>query len=207
MTAADVPRLCGRLAAAAPIFFAPVDPTQSGNVVIEAVVADLFRERASRPARSDELAALRFPQSFPGDAGKARRQARRHLGLVLVASWLLHDEAFAGMEAERLLALLGKPLRQLSKLVIARAFVEDAERREELVRTCLAAFAIAPAGESPKDAQDRLEALDSVRRTRLLKQARAREEAREEERKKKLAELRAQEEEAARQAARATFED
>jgi hypothetical protein len=201
---ADVQRMAARLAAAPPIFFSPVDPAQSGNVVLEAILADLFRERASRAASAEELAALRFPMTAKG---KARQLARKHHAVALVASWLLHDEAFQGMDAAALAAFLATPLRALSSLVLARAFVEDSDRREELVRTCLHAFAIAPAGESASDAQDRRESLDSVRRTTLLKQAKAREEARERERKKKLEELRAQEEAAAREAARATFED
>jgi len=65
-------------------------------------------------------------------------------------------------------------------------------------------------GETPVKAEDRLAVLDSVRRKALLRDARAREDAREAERQKRKAELerlRLQEEEAARQAARTTHED
>ncbi|MFN7950406.1 MAG: hypothetical protein U0610_01685 [bacterium] len=195
MTTADVARLAARLAEAPPVFLASVDPAEPRAVRIEAVVGDLFRERASRALEASELAAFAY-----------QAKARRHLELVLVASWLLHDECFRGVEAHALLALLGERTALLAELVVARAFVEDPERREELVRVTLQALGIAPAGESPAIAEDRLAALDSVRRDQLLREARARDQERE-QRRRELARLRAQEEEERRKAARTTFED
>jgi hypothetical protein len=193
---ATVERLTDRLAST------PVAFTARGGgrfaVRVDAVVADLFRDRATRRLGTDEVA--RF----------ARGAAPRHLELVLVASWLLHDPAFAGAPADALLALLRNRLAELAAAVVPRLFVEDAERREELVRTCLAALGRVPDGETAAQAEDRLAVLDSVRRKSLLRDARAREGAREAERQKRRAELerlRQEEEEARRQAARTTHED
>lgn len=191
----DVERLGGRLARVPAAFLAPVDPAKEGAILVHAVVADLCRDRAARPLLTKEIDRFRYT-----------KVARRHLSLVAIASWLLHDPVFQGVPAERLLALLLDRLGPLAALVQPRAFVEDAERREELVRICLAAFSIVPAGASAADAEDRLTALDSVRREQLLADARAREGARE-QRKKELERLRREEEEAKRQAARTTFED
>ena len=191
----DVERLAGHLARAPQVFLAPVDPAKEGAIVVEAIVADLFRERATRPLAPAERARFRYAA-----------EARRHLSLVAVACWLLADPAFGRLPAEALLALLADRLRPLAGLVLPRMFVEDAERREELVRTCLAVLGLLPAGSSAADAEDRLAALDSVRRDALLHDARLRAEARE-QRKKELERLRAQEEEERRKAARTTFED
>jgi hypothetical protein len=195
----QVERLTRRLASAPPVFLAPLG-TQP--IAIAAVVADLFRDRATRRLTPAEVAKV-----LPAGASAARL---RHLQLVLLATWLLHDEAFSGSTADALLALLEERLAALAAAVVPRKFVEDAERREELVRTCLAALAVIPEGESPTFAEDRLAALDSVRRKELLREAKEREGLREAERarrRKELELLRAQEEEERRQAARSTHED
>lgn len=194
----DVERLCARLAAAPPIFLAKRAPDDPRAVHVDAVVADLFRARATRPLIDDELTS--FAPAAPDNA------ERRHLELVLVASWLLFDVAFAGVSAEGLRALLWERLRALSEVVVPRAFVEDAERREELVRIALVALGIAPAGETAAVAEDRLAVLDSVRRRALLRDARAREEERA-SRRAALEKLKREEDEEKRKAARTTFED
>ena len=197
---ASVERLTSRLASTPLVFRGTV--LGEDAVRIDAVVADLVRDRGTRRLEPAEVA--RF---IPGDATPARR---RHLELVLIASWLLHDIAFAGAPTDALLTLLDARLADLARLVVPRLFVDDAERREELVRTCLAALDRLPADETPVQAEDRLAVLDSVRRHALLRDARAREDAREAERQKRKAELerlRLQEEEAQRQAARTTHED
>ena len=189
-----VERLCARLAATPAEFFVPVASSDRQAPCIEAVVADLFRDRASRPLEPAEVETFRF------------RGRARHAGIVLVACWLLHDEAFTNTPAEPLLALLGARLAELGKLVHARAFVEDPDRREELVRICLHALGASPEGESAAAAEDRLAGLDSVRRDGLLREARARD-AEREKRRLELERLRAQEEDERRKAARTTFED
>lgn len=197
---ASIERLTSRLASTPIAFRGRVSGKEA--VRIDAVIADLFRDRATRELGPDEVA--RF---VAGDPAAGRR---RHLELVLVAGWLLHDTAFSDAPAEALLALLDGRLAELSSHVVPRLFVEDGERREELVRSCLAALDRRPDGETLAVAEDRLAVLDSVRRRALLRDARAREGARETERQKRKAELerlRQQEEAADRQAARTTHEE
>lgn len=196
---ANIERLTNRLASTPTAFRGRASGEEA--IRIDAVIADLFRDRATRALEPVEVARFRA-----GDPAAARR---RHLELVLVASWLLHDTAFADAPAEAMLALLEGRLAELSSHVVPRLFVEDAERREELVRTCLAALDRVPDGETFAVAEDRLAVLDSVRRRALLRDARARASAREAERQKRKAELevlRKQEEEETRQAARTTHE-
>ena len=166
---ASVERLTDRLARAPQVF------RDRRAVQLDAVVADLFRDRATRRLGPDEIA--RFA------AAGATGARARHLDLVLIASWLLHDPAFADAPADALVALLGDRLAALARL---------------------------PDGETAAVAEDRLAVLDSVRRKALLREAREREGAREAERQRRKAELerlRQQEEEERRQAARTTHED
>lgn len=165
---------------------------------LHAVVADLFRDRSTRRLEAAELAA------FPNEAPSATR--RKHLELVAVTCWLVHDTAFQGADAGALFRLLSNRLALLAEHVKPQLFIEDAERREELVRICLAELGILPAGETKEVAEDRLASLDSIRQSALLVAARAREQKRA-ERRAELERVRKQEEEERRQAARTTFED
>lgn len=190
----EVERLIGRLAQVPSVFVSPDD----GALVLDAIVSDLFRARAAGPL---DAALLEPFRAFGGD-----KAAQRHRALVLLSSWLLYDEAFQGAPPDRLLALLWGRLQALAAAAMPRLFVEDAERREELVRVCFAALGRVPPGETAALAEDRLATLDSVKRRELLAAAREREEARERKR-LELARLRAQEEEERRKAARTTHED
>jgi hypothetical protein len=190
----DVERLTARMSRTPTAF-------RDKRVVPHAVVHDLFAARASRALSHDELSVLSLARS---------PEERRHFELVTIASWLLYDEAFSGTNADRLFALLTGRLGPLSARVVPRAFVDDPERREELVRVCLAELDLAIAGESREQSEDRLATLDSVHRHDLLARAKAREAERERERRARAEELeriRRQEEDERRQAARATFED
>lgn len=193
----DVERLSARLAELPAVFSSPFGEGAGGELAIEplAVLADLFRERASELPPREAIARL---VKLDGKGAKQRVE------LALIASWLLHDPSLAGVDAALLLRLLGERLPALAEVAVPRLFVEDPERREELVRLCLDALGLVPEGETRAQAEDRLATLDSVRRHALLRAARERELAR---RAEELARLRAQEEEARRQAARTTFED
>jgi hypothetical protein len=176
-------------------------PFREREVAVHAVVFDLFEARANRPLSTEELGVLALAKS-PAE--------RRHFELVLLAAWLLYDPAFSGMDGERLFSLFTGPLGKLSAHVVPRAFADEPERREELVRVCLAELRLKVEGETAAESEDRLATLDSVRREQLLRQAKAREAEREKERRARAAELeriRQQEEEERRQAARTTFED
>ena len=62
-------------------------------------------------------------------------------------------------------------LAPLAKLVSAEKFVSEPERREELARFLLAGAGCKPFGESDEEAENRFDALSSVKREAVIKAA------------------------------------
>ena len=156
----------------------------SGSVAVEAVVADLVRV-----LEGDYL--LR-PDA---DVFQMKRAAvRNRMRLVLIASWMLYDPWFREKHlGGAALRFLKNDLHALATLVDAEAFVTDPDRREELARYSLRHLGFRPGGETEAQAQDRLAALDSVERARVVRETKAAEERarkiREEMRRKREREL------------------
>lgn len=151
-------RLNRRLAECPSEFFAePIDEGR-GQVNVPAVVGDLLDFLGAPPL--DEPRARRLL----GGGGAGRRN---RLGLVLVSSWLLHDDWFGsrglGEAGEQFLAA---GLDELAKTMRFSEFVTDSDRREELARLALRALGLRPPGETPDQAADRLASLDSVETAR-----------------------------------------
>lgn len=94
------------------------------------------------------------------------------LELLAIICWMLHDDWFLQRPdlTPKMWKLLGSAsLKALVELVKPVAFIHDADRREELARWCLKSLALVPRGETLAHAADRLTALDSVERHRVLK--------------------------------------
>ncbi|MGW5051844.1 hypothetical protein [Actinokineospora sp. NPDC004072] len=115
-----------------------------------------------------------------GGAPLTGRQAARFAGgepnwtrLVLLTCWLAAD---SGAAPDRLHDLLATGLDELAALVPAERFATDPDRREELARVLLRGLGAVPLGETAEAAADRLATVDSVRRHRLLADAKAAEE-------------------------------
>ncbi|MCA9536854.1 MAG: hypothetical protein KC593_24395, partial [Myxococcales bacterium] len=125
------------------------------------------RKRSKAKASAADATQVATAQVAPG-----QRNLLAHL-----LAWLLMDDAFRGLSADQLEYALQAPMDVLT-VVAARQFVTDSDRREELVRLTLHNLELAPADEASADAEDRLSALDSMRRVRLLQEARAAEDAR-----------------------------
>lgn len=141
----------------------------SGGVIhVDAVVSDLLRDLGLEPLQKKECA----PFCLKG------ANHRPHLRHVLVACWLLHHEWFRQCTFNRkaLLRFLDKDLAELARLVPTEQLVADPDRREELVRSTFKALGLRPAGETKAQAQDRLRALDSVERDRVIRETRAQQE-------------------------------
>ena len=104
------------------------------------------------------------------------RAEENRLRVILVACWLLHDPWFRSRSrfAEGARRFLATGLDELAEVAQAPQLIADADRREELARLCLKSLGLRPAGESV--AQDRLSTLDSVERSRVIREARAAEE-------------------------------
>jgi hypothetical protein len=153
----EIERLVRRLAECPGEFLA----TAAGRPDYVAIVCDHMRRMAQDfpPERSPGLTVL-------------RRADPAHLELSAVVCWMLHDDWFLDRPdlAPGMWALLvSDVLKRLAELVKPAAFVADPDRREELARTCLKSLAIIPKGETATQAADRLTALDSVERHRVLK--------------------------------------
>ena len=165
--------LLRRLAECPPDFLPAAAGGDDLPVAVPAVVGDLLRDLGGGRPEPGRLESFRRLQQNPGDP-KARNQAR----LALVACWLLHDPWFVLQRrfAAPVLAFLERGLAGIAGFVQAERFIDDADRREELVRTALAALDLRPQGESEPQARDRRTTLDSVERAAVLEKTRAAEE-------------------------------
>jgi hypothetical protein len=133
---------------------------------VEAVVSDLLRDLEWGRGAAEALAVAPVQRLF--DAQPLGESTRR---LVLIASWLLHDDWFierGGFAEQAHIFLKSRGLAELAELVRAERFIRDADRREELIRVALGALELVPAGEAEHAALDRLTALSSVERKRVL---------------------------------------
>ena len=146
---------------------APRDRGGKGEVYIAAIVFDLLRELGGAPLTPQQLDGFEFKR------GDARRE--RNLRVVLVAAWLLYDPWFRSRSrfAPAAYELLASGLDDVAAIVPPQAFINDADRREELARLCLQALGLRPAGETESQAADRLTTLDSVERAHVIREARA----------------------------------
>ena len=140
----------------------------NGRILVSAVVNDLLVQLGVSVA-AGRLASFE---------GTDVRRDRNRLAVTLLVCWLLADEWFKGFKPEgaRVLSLLDETAPLLAAQVASKNYLNDADRREELVRTVLARLDCRPAGETAAQAQDRLTSLSSVERDRVLKASREAEE-------------------------------
>lgn len=135
-----------------------------GSVRVDAVISDLLQDLGGAPL--DEAGARPF--------AAPDRERRNCLRLALICAHLLHDDWF--LDARRFApaarAWLEGGLEGLSELVAPDLFVTDPDRREELVRLCLRALGLRPAGETEAQAADRITTLSSVERQKVIRATR-----------------------------------
>lgn len=140
-----------------------------------AVVGDVLRGLGLLNPEARWLASLH--------PDKADNKQRNLLRVMLIAAWLLADPWFRGKAAATSVAadaqnwLYGGSIGELAALTHADALVKDDDRREELARLCLKALGFVPHGEHAAQAQDRLEAISSVERQRVVAASRSVQEA------------------------------
>jgi len=170
-------RLTHRLAETPPDFLDEPRIGKHGSVVVPALVHDLLRMHAETGSGSLPVVAGSEPDPVSGPVSALQRFAsndarrdRNRLALVQIACWLLAERWFieAAIGPASLLARLDEDLRELAAVTPAHQFVQDADRREELVRLLLARFGFRPAGESAAQATDRLSRISGTERQRLL---------------------------------------
>lgn len=156
-------RLLRRVAETPSDFFAdPRTAPGRGLVHVPAVVSDLFALHAC-----DTL-------DLTGFAPNGTLASRRQAGVVLLLCWLLADPELIARRfpAPALHTLLAEGASDLSAQLSATKYRDDPERREELVRFALARLDLRPSGETLAQAQDRLTALSSAERARVVAAAR-----------------------------------
>lgn len=126
---------------------------------------------------------LSGPELAPLDYRDAARRLQQQWGkgganalaLVQAVVWVLAHPSLAPADADAREArgkLLLDGLTEQAAVLQAAEVYRDDERGEELVRVVLAALGLRPAGERPEAAADRLGAIDSVERARVLIDAR-----------------------------------
>ena len=190
MTGPQVARLTRRLAETPPDFLPGRGPLPD----VRALLCDWRRDLGAPPA-PERLGWLR---------GRAAEGSAR---LALVAAWLMADGELQAIGrglpdlADRALAWLERDAPELAQVASAAAFVQDEDRREELVRLCLSGLGLVPDGETPNQAEDRLTALSSVARVRAVAAAKEKLRLAKEEAEREEARARQVREELARKAA------
>lgn len=144
----------------------PRTESGSGVVHVDAVIADLFAlYNAPLPALAE----------FTPDSTQT---SRRRVGVALLLSWLLADPEMLQqpLSAPRLQLLLTDGAAELAAQLAPAKYCDEPDRREELVRFALARLDLRPSGETLPQAQDRLVALNSAERARVVAAARQAEE-------------------------------
>jgi len=160
----DLTLLMRRLAETPADFFEEPRIRNTGRLAVGALVNDVllqFGRRASEKELSPFL-------------GEGVDRDRNRLQLVALGTWLLAHEEFkqSGVNADTVLAVLNDSIGELAASTRADKCVNDAERREEFARFILARLQLRPAGETKAQASDRLAALSSTERKRLLQESR-----------------------------------
>lgn len=149
----------------------PIQPSGQGTVNVAAVVSDLLVKMGQQKLTPTEAKVYRYPSK------KSVRKHRNRLRMTLLTTWLYSCSDLNSPEAgPRLRQWLPDGLNQLANLISAEEMVSDPDRREELARICLQAIELRPAGETSDQAANRLAALSTVERERVVKEARAAEE-------------------------------
>ena len=136
----------------------------SGHVHVAAVVGDLIEALGSTvPAR--RLGAFE---------GSAAARDRNRLSATLILCWLTagEDISAAGVRPDDVLNLLEEGAADLAAGVVARKLIADPDRREEVARFALSRLGLRPAGETEAQAEDRLTAISSAERARVLRASR-----------------------------------
>lgn len=154
--------LLHRLAECPSEFLQVAEGAGPDGVDVAAIVYDTLRA----------LAPDQNPESQRATVAGFGYRTQPHLTLISIVCWLLNDDWFLANRppAAPLSKLLTSDgLAPLAGLIRPARFVSDPDRREELVRTCLAQLGLRPAGETASQATDRLSSLDSAERDRVLR--------------------------------------
>lgn len=140
-------------------------PGEPAGIYMPAIINDLLVDTGDSPLRPEEtLMAEKF------------RTGKNHQQLAALLCHLYHDDWFTlnRVEAGLIRGLLfsGRLARLGESVDNAEQFVTDPDRREELCRMALDAAGLYPAGENEKISAEKLAALDSIERKKILDKTR-----------------------------------
>lgn len=138
-----------------------------GKVHVAALVHDLCGLHGLLPTTE-------VLQQFVSNAS----QDRNRMHMVAVIVWLLSDTWFIEkkLKAIQMSMLLVDVVEEFASQTTAQFFINDADRREELVRLCLSRLGFRPRGETAEQSADRLSRISGIERQRLLAASRQAEE-------------------------------
>jgi hypothetical protein len=138
-----------------------------GNMHVAALVHDLYSLHGAMPS-------MEVLDQFVSNAS----QDRNRLQMVAIMAWLLSDSWFLQkkLTSVQFGVLLLEVTNQLASQTTAQFFIQDADRREELVRLCLSRLGLRPKGETVEQSADRLSRISGIERQRLLAASRQAEE-------------------------------
>ncbi len=136
----------------------PRTATHGGAIHVAAVVNDVLALHGHACPSPDRV--------NPDGTALSKRRAR----LALILSWLLAEPELIATRPslKNLTTLLTDGAGDLAAHIAAEKYLHEPERREELARLSLARLNLRPAGETLAQAQDRLTALSSSERTRVI---------------------------------------
>ncbi|QIL89536.1 hypothetical protein ACONUD_03125 [Microbulbifer harenosus] len=134
-----------------------------GRLEVASLVGDCLRLAGYRASAME----------LKGFGSRCKNADRKHLQFVALCVWLLDAKWFrqAQLEGFSLLNLLQQDMAEFAQSSHVDKCLHDAERREEFSRYVLARLGFRPEGESESQASDRLSALSSIERQRLLKES------------------------------------
>ena len=157
--------LLRRLAETPPEFLGEPKLGPIGDVHVAALVHDVLRGLGVS-------ADATYLGAFGADAGAKHRNSQK---LVMIAAWLLADPCFTApkLDATAVRDLFANLVPAIAAQGRSDNYVNDSERREELVRSVLAQLALLPEGETSAHAQDRLSRISSTERMRRIQASRA----------------------------------
>lgn len=92
---------------------------------------------------------------------------------TMLIAYFLMDNSFKGFRFELALLLdaFENTAKELAQAGTNKVYINDVDRREEFIRVVLSSINLRPKGESDNQAEDRLQAVSSLERMKVLKAA------------------------------------
>ncbi|RAW00364.1 hypothetical protein [Pseudochryseolinea flava] len=134
------------------------------KMITKALIADLFRKLFNDFEDDKDLKALLSQLNVSENEYRAIR----------VATWFFDQPLFHDNNLQDgITSFLFERLPLLSKHVKAETWLDDEDRTEEFVREALRSCHVLIDGESEDEAQDRLDALSTIKRLKILEETNA----------------------------------